>query len=66
MKAMKKRDIHEKDVDDLSPCRAASGYCAVKLAWETIECVVDGKMRPIGDFGDEVLRLFEEVSHGTV
>ena len=49
-----KKDIHERDLDYLRRSRIAADYCAKKLGWVTVECVVDGAMRTIDDIAGEV------------
>lgn len=49
------KDIHEKDMEYLSRCRAAADYCADRFGWKTIECTRNGEMRSIEDIQKEIV-----------
>ena len=52
-----KKDIHEKDRAYLDRSRLAAEYCAGKLGWQTVHCVLAGAMRTIEDIGREILEI---------
>ena len=56
-----KKDIHERDLAYLDRSREAAEYCAGKLGWRTVECLLDGCMRSVEDIHEEILRLVEPV-----
>ena len=50
-----KKDIHESNLDYLNRSRQAAQYCAEKLGWKVISCVVGDSMRSIESIHNEVL-----------
>jgi len=56
-----KKDIHERNVEYLKRSRRAADYCAKKLDWATVECVVDGSMRTIEEIADEIGEKLSEI-----
>ena len=56
-----KKDIHERDVEYLSRSRKAADYCAEKLGWKCVECVLGGEMRSIEDISAEILGMTAEI-----
>lgn len=50
-----KKDIHESDLDYMRKAQAAAEYCCDYCAWERVECVGDGSLRPVNDIHIEIL-----------
>ena len=48
-------DIHEADTEYLATCRRMGKLAASYYGWTVIECVRDGKMRPMEDIHEEIL-----------
>lgn len=53
----KKKDQHERNV--AYQARVASAYAGLAKGkgWKTVECVADGRMRPIEEIHEEIVRL---------
>ena len=57
-----KKDIHEKNTDYLSSCRAAADYASQRLGWKRIDCVCNGELMAIEDISDLIFNyLINEV-----
>ncbi len=52
-----KKDIHERDVEYLKRSEKSADYCAYKLGWNTVECIENGRMRPVDDIFSEIKKL---------
>jgi thymidylate kinase (EC 2.7.4.9) len=52
-----KKDIHESNLDYLNRSKKVAEYCADKLGWKTVHCVVDGEVRSIEEIHEEIIRL---------
>lgn len=50
-------DIHEQDSEYLATCRRMGKLAAKYYNWTVIECVRDGKMRPMEDIHEEIFNL---------
>lgn len=50
-------DIHEQDGAYLRTCRETGRAAAQHYGWTVIQCVQDGKMRPIEDIHEEIYAL---------
>ena len=53
-------DIHEQDLEYLATCRETGRRAARFYGWTVIDCVRDGKMRPIEDIHEEIYRHVAE------
>ncbi len=54
-------DIHEADTEYLATCRRMGKLAADYYGWTVIECVRDGKMRPMEDIHKEILSYVRKV-----
>lgn len=56
-----KKDLHERNLAYLSQCGESARYSAMKLNWNVISCVRDGKMRSIDDISAEIAKLTDKL-----
>lgn len=56
-----KKDLHERNLAYLAQCGESARYSAVKLNWNVISCVRDGKMRSIDDISAEIAKLTDKL-----
>ena len=56
-----KKDLHERNLAYLAQCGESARYSAMKLNWNVISCVRDGKMRSIDDISAEIARLTDKL-----
>lgn len=56
-----KKDLHERNLAYLAQCGESARYSAMKLNWNVISCVRDGKMRSIDDISAEIAKLTDKL-----
>lgn len=56
-----KKDIHEKNTDYLSQCRAAAEYSCEKLGWKRIECAKNGEVLSPEEIHRKVYNAVKEI-----
>ena len=56
-----KKDLHERNLAYLAQCGDSARYSAMKLNWNVISCVRDGKMRSIDDISAEIAKLTDKL-----
>lgn len=56
-----KKDLHERNLAYLAQCGESAHYSAMKLNWNVISCVRDGKMRSIDDISAEIAKLTDKL-----
>lgn len=56
-----KKDLHERNLAYLAQCGESARYSAMKLNWNVISCVSDGKMRSIDDISAEIAKLTDKL-----
>lgn len=56
-----KKDLHERNLAYLAQCGESARYSAMKLNWNVISCVRDGKMRSVDDISAEIAKLTDKL-----
>lgn len=56
-----KKDLHERNLAYLAQCGESARYSAMKLNWNVISCIRDGKMRSIDDISAEIAKLTDKL-----
>ena len=62
LKANTEKDIHESSSEHLTNAYNASKYVSQKFGWEVIECIENGKIKPIDDIAEDIYnRIIEDI-----